>query len=109
MRDVLIVDDDFMVAEIHRRFVERIEGFQPVAVARSGAEALAAAAEADKPPISEKIAALKRRQLVAQRRGLPDGVEAAYAVSDGNYQDTCPHCRRSQVTLAQSARVGGFG
>ena len=44
MRDVLIVDDDFMVAEIHRRFVERIEGFQPVAVARSGAEALAAAA-----------------------------------------------------------------
>ena len=27
----------------------------------------------------------------------------------GNYQDTCPRCRRSQVTLAQSARVGGFG
>lgn len=43
MRDVLIVDDDFMVAEIHRRFVERIEGFRPVAVARTGAEALAAA------------------------------------------------------------------
>lgn len=48
MRDVLIVDDDFMVAEIHRRFVERIEGFQPVAVARSGTEALAAA-EAHRP------------------------------------------------------------
>lgn len=44
MRDVLIVDDDFMVAEIHRRFVERIEGFRPVAVARTGADALAAAA-----------------------------------------------------------------
>lgn len=43
MRDVLIVDDDFMVAEIHRRFVERIDGFRPVAVARTGAEALAAA------------------------------------------------------------------
>jgi hypothetical protein len=27
----------------------------------------------------------------------------------GNYQDTCPRCRRGQVTLAQSARVGGFG
>ena len=27
----------------------------------------------------------------------------------GNYQDTCPRCRRAQVTLAQSARVGGFG
>jgi len=29
--------------------------------------------------------------------------------SGGNYQDTCPRCRRAQVTLAQSARVGGFG
>jgi len=27
----------------------------------------------------------------------------------GNYQDTCPRCRRAQLTLAQSARVGGFG
>ena len=27
----------------------------------------------------------------------------------GNYQDTCPKCRRAHVTLAQSARVGGFG
>ncbi len=44
VRDVLIVDDDFMVADIHRRFVERIDGFRPVAVARSGAEALTAAA-----------------------------------------------------------------
>jgi response regulator of citrate/malate metabolism len=40
MRDVLIVDDDFMVAEIHRRFVQQVEGFQPLAVARTGAEAL---------------------------------------------------------------------
>lgn len=43
MRDVLVVDDDFMVADIHRRFVERVDGFRPVGVARSGAEALAAA------------------------------------------------------------------
>ena len=27
----------------------------------------------------------------------------------GNFQDTCPSCRRAQVTLAQSSRVGGFG
>jgi hypothetical protein len=27
----------------------------------------------------------------------------------GNYQETCPQCRRAQVALAQSARVGGFG
>ena len=26
-----------------------------------------------------------------------------------NYQDTCPRCRRASVTLAQTARVGGFG
>ncbi len=45
MRDVLIVDDDFMVAEIHRRFVERVDGFRAVGVARTGAEALSAARE----------------------------------------------------------------
>ena len=45
MRDVLVVDDDFMVAEIHRRFVERVDGFRPVGVARTGTDALAAAAE----------------------------------------------------------------
>jgi hypothetical protein len=27
----------------------------------------------------------------------------------GNYQDTCPPCRRASVALAQTARVGGFG
>ena len=45
MRDVLVVDDDFMVAEIHRRFVEQVDGFRAVGVARTGAEALAAARE----------------------------------------------------------------
>ena len=42
MRDVLIVDDDFMVAEIHRRFVEQVDGFRAVGVARTGTEALTA-------------------------------------------------------------------
>jgi response regulator of citrate/malate metabolism len=45
MRDVLVVDDDFMVAEIHRRFVEAVDGFRAVGVARTGAEALVAARE----------------------------------------------------------------
>jgi response regulator of citrate/malate metabolism len=45
MRDVLVVDDDFMVAEIHRRFVEQVDGFRAVGVARTGAEALSAADE----------------------------------------------------------------
>ncbi|MDT5065011.1 MAG: hypothetical protein QOK02_1166 [Mycobacterium sp.] len=44
MRDVLVVDDDFMVAEIHRRFVDRIDGFRAAGVARTGAEALERAA-----------------------------------------------------------------
>ena len=43
MIDVLIVDDDFMVAKIHRGFVERTAGFQVVGVAHNGAEALAQA------------------------------------------------------------------
>src|SRR3954449_11390370 len=45
MRDVLVVDDDFMVAEIHRRFVEQVDGSRAVGVARTGAEALTAARE----------------------------------------------------------------
>lgn len=36
------------------------------------------------------------------------GVEAPASGVD-NYQDTCPRCRRASVTLAQCARVGGFG
>lgn len=37
---VLVVDDDFMVAQIHARQVERVEGFQVVGTAHSGREAL---------------------------------------------------------------------
>jgi two-component system CitB family response regulator len=36
----LIVDDDFMVAEIHRGYTERVEGFRVVGVAHSGQAAL---------------------------------------------------------------------
>jgi response regulator of citrate/malate metabolism len=42
---VLVVDDDFMVASIHERFVARTEGFEVVGSARTGAEALALTAE----------------------------------------------------------------
>ena len=41
---VLVVDDDFMVARIHVGFVERVEGFEVVGVAHSGAEAADAVA-----------------------------------------------------------------
>jgi response regulator of citrate/malate metabolism len=45
MRDVVVVDDDFMVAEIHRRFVEQVDGFRAVGIARTGAEALSVTRE----------------------------------------------------------------
>lgn len=37
---VMIVEDDFMVADLNRQVVERTEGFSVVAVARNGQEAL---------------------------------------------------------------------
>ncbi|WP_319460379.1 response regulator [Micromonospora sp. RTP1Z1] len=45
MIDVLVVDDDFMVARIHRGFVERIEGFRVVGTASTGEQAIAAVDE----------------------------------------------------------------
>ncbi len=36
----LVVDDDFMSASIHRSYVERVAGFEPVGEAHTGAEAL---------------------------------------------------------------------
>lgn len=38
----LIVDDDYMVASIHREYTQRVPGFDVVGVAHSGSEALAA-------------------------------------------------------------------
>ncbi|MET9760527.1 response regulator [Streptomyces sp. NPDC006372] len=40
--DVLVVDDDFMVAKVHRAFVERVEPFRVVGVAGTGEEAVTA-------------------------------------------------------------------
>ncbi|UAX52540.1 response regulator [Streptomyces sp. A144] len=42
---VLVVDDDFMVARVHRAFVERVDPFRVVGVAGTGEEALTAVAE----------------------------------------------------------------
>jgi two-component system CitB family response regulator len=38
----LVVDDDFMVAKVHRGYTERVPGFEVDGVAHSGADALAA-------------------------------------------------------------------
>lgn len=37
---VLVVDDDFMVAAIHAKFIERLDDFTVIGTARTGAEAL---------------------------------------------------------------------
>jgi response regulator of citrate/malate metabolism len=43
--DVLVVDDDFMVARVHRTFVERVEPFRVVGVANTGEQAVQAVDE----------------------------------------------------------------
>lgn len=43
--DVLVVDDDFMVARVHRTFVERVERFRVVGVAHTGEQATRAIEE----------------------------------------------------------------
>ncbi|PWI05832.1 two-component system response regulator [Streptomyces sp. NWU339] len=43
--DVLVVDDDFMVARVHRAFVDRVEACRVVGVASTGEQAVAAVDE----------------------------------------------------------------
>ncbi|MFI6294756.1 response regulator [Nonomuraea sp. NPDC050790] len=43
MIDVLVVDDDFMVARINGTFVDQVDGFRVIGTAHTGKEALAAA------------------------------------------------------------------
>lgn len=40
MTRVLVVDDDFMVARVHKGFVERVPGFTVIGMAHTGAEAI---------------------------------------------------------------------
>lgn len=49
-------------------------------------------------------------QQVADLRAVLPEVGFDYGIDGGgDYQDTCPDCRRASVALAQSIRVGGFG
>lgn len=47
MTSVLVVDDDFMVARLNARFVERTDGFEVVGVAANGAEAISLCSRLD--------------------------------------------------------------
>ena len=64
MIDVLVVDDDFMVARLHSKLVERVPGFTVVGEARTGAEALA----------------LEARQRFATRAVSEEAFVAEYAL-----------------------------
>jgi response regulator of citrate/malate metabolism len=97
MRDVLIVDDDFMVAEIHRRFVEQVDGFHAVGVTRTGAEALAAVQEL-------------RPHLVLLDVYLPDmtGLEVLQQLrSDGNLVGVIMITAARELDTVKGALDGG--
>ncbi len=47
-------------------------------------------------------------QAVLPQVGFDYTIDSAGNHAD-NYQNTCPPCRRASVTLAQTARAGGFG
>ncbi|RJO79972.1 response regulator [Nocardia panacis] len=72
---VLIVEDEPLIAEAHRAYVDRIPGFVPVAVAHTGREAMRVTADA--------AAADAPIDLVLMDIGLPDasGLDVAAAMN----------------------------
>ena len=131
---VLVVDDDFMVARIHGRFVEQTDGFEVVGTARTGGEAieLAAALQPDLvlldvhlPDLSglevlERLRGQSREQgrdvavvMVTAERGAA-AVRAAlhggamqYLVKPFEYDDLADRLRRVAATLATLPGAGG--
>jgi response regulator of citrate/malate metabolism len=75
MINVLIVEDEPLIAEAHRTYLERIEGFTPAAVVRSARDAMRVASEAE--------AGGSPIDLVLLDLGLPDasGIELASRLS----------------------------
>ncbi|QYJ04280.1 response regulator [Nocardioides panacisoli] len=130
MIGVLVVDDDFMVARIHARFVEQTPGFAVAGVAHSGAEALAQVATVDPdlilldvhlPDVSglevlERIRGEGRQVavvMVTAERGA-DAVRAAlhggamqYLVKPFEYDDLADRLRRVAAAVAQLSDEAG--
>ncbi len=127
---VLVVDDDFMVARIHGRFVEQTAGFEVAGTARTGAEALDLVRslapdllllDVHLPDISglEVLDRLRRDGhevavvMVTAERGA-DAVRAAlhggamqYLVKPFEYDDLADRLRRVADTLASLPPGGG--
>lgn len=94
---VLVVDDDFMVARVHRKFVERVPGFVVVGEARSGADALEAVRE-------------QRPDLVLLDIYLPDmtGLEVLRALrADADPVDVLVVSAARDLETVQQAYRGG--
>jgi two-component system CitB family response regulator len=97
MIKVLVVDDDFMVANIHKGFTEQVPGFTVAATAHTGAEALAAA---------ERV----RPDLVLLDIYLPDmsGLEVLRRLRERNSDiDVLAITAASDVDTVRTALRGG--
>lgn len=98
---ILIVEDDFHIAEIHRAFIERSPGFGVVAVARNGAEAQAL--------MARHASAI---QLVLLDAYLPDveGLELLWALRRGYVQVdiVMVTAAREVETIGEALRGGVF-
>lgn len=127
---VLVVDDDFMVARIHGRFVEQTDGFEVVGTARTGAEALELVAslrpdllllDVHLPDLSglEVLEQLRGRgqdvavvMVTAERgaaavRSALHGGALQYLVKPFEYDDLADRLRRVAATLASLSGTGG--
>ncbi|GID28604.1 response regulator [Paractinoplanes brasiliensis] len=94
---VLVVDDDFMVARIHRGYVDRVDGFTTVGTAHTGADALT------------QVASL-RPDLVLLDIYLPDvsGLEVLRRLrSDGDGPDVLAVTAARDVQTVRTALHGG--
>jgi response regulator of citrate/malate metabolism len=92
------VDDDFMVARIHRGFVDRIEGYVVAGEAHTGSEALAAV---------ERL----RPDIVLLDVYLPDlgGLDVLERLRTGRYPDTdviVVTAARDVETVSRSLQLG---
>lgn len=98
---ILVVEDDFRIADIHRAFIEQSDGFKVVAVARNGAEA--------REQMARHAAAI---QLVLLDAYLPDveGLELLWALRRDYVQVdiVMVTAAREVDTISEALRGGVF-
>lgn len=98
---ILVVEDDFRIADIHRAFIEQSEGFYVVGMARNGSEAKAI--------MAEQAASI---QLILLDAYLPDveGLELLWAIRrDYVHVDIVMVTAAREVeTISEALRGGVF-